>query len=93
MTKKEERHHDWSNQIANQNASGLTMTKWCTENGVSLERFKYWKSKLKKDLHTSSPSHTPRFVPLTLEDRPSPAPFRDSLVVRIGKSNSLRGLA
>lgn len=86
MTKKEERHHEWLSRIAGQKASGLTMTKWCAENGVSLENFKYWNRKLKNVSDTSPPSPAPRWVPLTV-DGPSQAASVASLVVRIGQAS------
>jgi hypothetical protein len=84
MTKKETRHHGWLSRIADYNASGLTMAKWCEENAVTLEQFKYWKRKVKKVSDTSPPFPAPRWVPLTV-DGPSPAASVASLVIRIGQ--------
>jgi hypothetical protein len=86
MTKKETRHHEWLSRITGYKASGLTMAKWCEENGVTLEQFKYWNRKLKKVSDTSPPFPAPRWVPLTVEGS-SPAASVASLVVRIGQAS------
>jgi hypothetical protein len=37
----------WRNRLNEQQSSGLSQVKYCTENGLSVKTFLYWKRKLK----------------------------------------------
>lgn len=39
----------WTNLIAEQAASGLTIRNWCAQNNISIHKYNYWKHLLKED--------------------------------------------
>ena len=39
--KQEVQHRDWAAQIAAQQASGITVQKWCAENGINPMTYYY----------------------------------------------------
>ena len=40
---------EWAPHIADQKASGLTVTAWCEQNNISRDKFFYWKRLLKDE--------------------------------------------
>ena len=42
----EKQKNEWKEKVLNQEASGLSIKRWCRENGESAYIFHYWKSKL-----------------------------------------------
>ena len=44
MSKKlnQELHEEWERRIALYRASGLTQSKWCEINEISIHKLKYW---------------------------------------------------
>ena len=55
--------NDWISKVAEQKASGLSVTEWCLQNNLSKYKFFYWKRQLKDELVTQA---LPDIVPLPL---------------------------
>ena len=53
--------NDWITRVADQKASGLSVTEWCLQNNLSKYKFFYWKRQLKDELITQA---LPDIVPL-----------------------------
>lgn len=70
----------WEQRISDYKESGLTQTKWCEANDVSIHQFKYWSRKI-KDYQIMSKANN-QWVPVIIED---PEPVDDeSLRIKIG---------
>ncbi len=54
---------EWAPHIADQKASGLTVTAWCEQNNISRDKFFYWKRLLKDEAVSQM---LPDIVPITL---------------------------
>ena len=61
--KQEVRMQEWSAQIAEQQASGLTVQQWCMENGVKPKTYYYHLKKVREQFLNSSPAIVPLNVP------------------------------
>ena len=61
--KQEVRMQEWSAQIAEQQASGLTVRQWCIENGVKPKTYYYHLKKVREQFLNSSPAIVPLNVP------------------------------
>ena len=61
--KQEVRMQEWSAQIAEQQASGLTVRQWCIENGVKPKTYYYHLKKVREQFLDSSPAIVPLNVP------------------------------
>ena len=61
--KQEVRLQEWSAQIEAQQASGLTVQKWCMENGVKPKTYYYHLKKVREQFLDSSPAIVPLNVP------------------------------
>jgi hypothetical protein len=61
--KQEVRLQEWSAQIAEQQASGLTVQQWCMENGVKPKTYYYHLKKVREQFLDSSPAIVPLNVP------------------------------
>lgn len=61
--------NEWASRIANQKTSGLGVSKWCTMNGSTKDKYFYWKRKIKNELVTLD---LPEIVPLALPASPTP---------------------
>ena len=66
--KQEVRMQEWSAQIAEQQASGLTVRQWCIENGVKPKTYYYHLKKVREQFLDSSPSIVPLCVPQQSSD-------------------------
>jgi len=55
----------WSERIREQMDSGLSIKDWCAQNDIRLDRFYYWKRKLKESCLESA---LPDIVPLGLPE-------------------------
>lgn len=86
MSKTEQRQREWAVHIADYKASGLTMAAWCTANNVSVEKFKYWKRKLKSVSPSKATPPAAHFVPIAVSEpsKPSTCEVASSLVVCVG---------
>ena len=58
----------WRQHIQNCQHSQLNQKEYCSQNGLALSTFLYWKKKL-----DTRETKTPRFYPLTVQSLPSPA--------------------
>ena len=56
---------EWAARFTDQKASGMTVADWCSRNGITRDRFFYWKRKLKNELITQV---LPDIVPLALPE-------------------------
>lgn len=61
--KREVQLRDWAAQIAAQQASGMTVQKWCVENGINPKTYYYHLRKLREKCVASAPAIVPLGVP------------------------------
>lgn len=61
--------NEWATRIADQKASGLNVSEWCIRNGLTKDKYFYWKRKIKDELISQV---LPEIVPLALPVQPSP---------------------
>ena len=61
--KQEVRLQEWSAQVEAQQASGLTVRRWCLENGIKPKTYYYHLKKVREQFLDSSPSIVPLSVP------------------------------
>ena len=66
--KHELRLQEWSAQIEAQQSSGLTVQKWCTENGINTKTYYYRLRKVREQFMEDSPSIVPVSVPRSSEN-------------------------
>ncbi len=59
--------NEWVVRIAEQKASGLNVSDWCIQNGLTKDKYFYWKRKIKDELITQT---LPEIVPLSLPASP-----------------------
>lgn len=56
----------WKNRISEQQASGLTITRWCKEHEISYRQFHYWKKRLSVAASHAKDTQTDLFVEIPL---------------------------
>ena len=61
--KNEFRLTEWSAQIQAQKSSGLTVHKWCEENGVKVKTYYYHLRKVREKCIETAPAIVPLTVP------------------------------
>lgn len=66
--KQEVRLRDWAAQIEAQQASGMTVQKWCAENGINPKTYYYHLRKLREKCVASAPAIVPLGVPQSSSD-------------------------
>ena len=66
--KEEVRLRDWAAQIEAQQASGMTVQKWCEENGIKPKTYYYHLRKLREKCMASAPAIVPLGVPKCTSD-------------------------
>ena len=66
--KQEVRLREWSEQIKAQQKSGLTVQKWCSENGISPKTYYYHLRRIREQCVESAPSIVPLTVPNSRSD-------------------------
>ena len=66
--KEEVRLRDWAAQIEAQQASGMTVLRWCEENGIKPKTYYYHLRKLREKCMASSPAIVPLSVPKCTSD-------------------------
>jgi hypothetical protein len=59
----------WTDRVAAQAASGLSVATWCAQHDVALHSFYAWRKRL-----TAAPAPAPAWVALEPASAPSPAP-------------------
>ena len=55
--------NEWASRISDQKSRGLSVSEWCVKNGLTKDKYFYWKRKLKDELITQA---LPDIVPLSL---------------------------
>ena len=65
---KELRLQEWAEQIKSQQSSGLTVQKWCAENGINAKTYYYRLRKVREQFMEDSPSIVPVSVPRSSEN-------------------------
>ncbi len=65
---QEVRLREWSAQIEAQQASGLTVLQWCSENGIKPKTYYYHLKKVREHFLNPSPSIVPLNVPRKSSD-------------------------
>ena len=66
--KKELRLQEWASQIEAQQSSGLTVQKWCAENGITAKTYYYHLRKVREQCMETVPSIVPLNVPRLSEN-------------------------
>ena len=66
--KQEVRLREWSEQIKAQQESGLTVQKWCAENGMTPKTYYYHLRRVREQCVESAPSIVPITVPSNHSD-------------------------
>ncbi len=66
--KQEVRLRDWAAQIEAQQASGMTVQKWCDENGINPKTYYYHLRKLREKSVASAPAIVPLGLPKRTSD-------------------------
>ena len=66
--KQEVQLRDWAAQIKAQQASGMTVQKWCAENGINPKTYYYHLRKLREKCVASAPAIVPLGVPKCSSD-------------------------
>lgn len=66
--KQEVRLQEWSAQIKAQQASGMTVRQWCTENGIKPATYYYRLRLLREQCIEKTPAIVPLTVPQTSSD-------------------------
>ncbi len=61
--KQEIRRCDWAMQIEAQQTSGMTVQKWCKENGINPKTYYHHLRKLREKCAASAPAIVPLAVP------------------------------
>ena len=61
--KQEVQLRDWAAQIAAQQASGMTVQRWCEENGIKPKTYYYHLRKFREKCVASAPAIVPLSVP------------------------------
>lgn len=61
--KQEVRLQEWSAQIKAQQASGMTVQKWCAQNGVNPKTYYYHLKKVRAQYLESAPAIVPLAIP------------------------------
>ena len=61
--KEEVRLRDWSAQIAAQQASGMTVQRWCAENGINPKTYYFHLRKICEKCVASAPAIVPLGTP------------------------------
>ena len=61
--KQEVQLRDWAARIAAQQASGMSVQKWCAENGINPKTYYYHLRKLREKCVASAPAIVPLGVP------------------------------
>lgn len=61
--KQEVRMRDWAEQIKAQQESGMTVQKWCAENGINVKTYYYHLRKLREKCVASAPAIAPLRLP------------------------------
>jgi hypothetical protein len=72
---------EWEQRIATFTASGLSASKWCAANEVSIHQFWYWKKKLKTTEDTFSDSS--QWFALEMDD--SMEDSQSKIIVNVGQ--------
>ena len=66
--KEEVKLRDWAAQLEAQQASGLTVQKWCAENGINPKTYYYHLRKLRERCVASAPAIVPLGLPKCTAD-------------------------
>ena len=77
MLSLEERRVQWRGLLADQVASGQTVTAWCRERRIEKNTFYGWRKRL-----SAEPTSSPEFIPLTLT--PDASFASSSLTLTVG---------
>lgn len=76
----QELHEEWERRIALYRASGLTQSKWCEINEISIHKLKYWLYKV-DDSHSTQDSKN-KWIPVALGE--SDEQQNETLTIRVG---------
>lgn len=74
----------WRKQIATCEASGLSISAWCSAQDISADQYRYWKKKFKAN-QTSSESKSTEWSPLIICDKSEAQSKQSVLTLSVGK--------
>lgn len=66
--KREVKLRDWAAKIEAQQASGMTIQRWCAENGINPKTYYYHLRKVREQCVASSPAIVPLTIPKQTAD-------------------------
>ena len=66
--KQDVKLRQWAEMIQQIKESGLTVSQWCTENGVNIKTYYYHLRKVRNQFIESAPSIVPLTIPETKSD-------------------------
>lgn len=59
---------EWEHRVAEFKASGLSQSKWCRENDLSLHKLRYWLKKLDNNSSSSCQEPSPKWISVSMEE-------------------------
>lgn len=59
---------EWEHRVAEFKASGLSQSKWCRENDLSLHKLRYWLNKLNNNSSNSCHEPSPKWIAVSMEE-------------------------
>jgi hypothetical protein len=78
-----ELYKEWERRIALYKTSGLTQSKWCEINEISIHQLKYWLYKI--DSSDSSQKSNNKWIPIALEE--SDEQQNETLNIKVGSAS------
>jgi transposase-like protein len=77
MTRNESRAH-WQRRLAEQQASGLSVSAWCAQQGIRRKQYYYWRQQCHQPAQHDP---TPQWLPVAITE---PAPAVSALTLQVG---------
>jgi putative transposase len=84
MSSSDERLTEWRELLADQRSSGMSVKQWCESEGISENRYYYWRKRLSEPVVSLAPASplAPRWLPVALNDA---TPCSPGLTLRVGR--------
>ncbi|MFN2939120.1 IS66 family insertion sequence element accessory protein TnpA [Lachnospiraceae bacterium YH-ros2226] len=81
------RHKQWLDIIHACNASGLTRTAWCEQNGINIKTFYYWQRQLRREAHDAHMTALPAEPEVTFAEVALPASPKPLTIILVMRPN------
>lgn len=65
---KTELQKEWENRVDEFKASGLSQSRWCRENDLSLHKLRYWLNKRDSNSSSSCQEPSPKWISVSMEE-------------------------